>query len=239
MQDFFTAVFYQPLFNALIFIYNLLPTHDLGLAIILLTVVVRLALAPLTWKQIKSQHELQVIQPKIEALKEKYGTDREALARAQMQLFAEHKINPLASCFPILVQFPILLALFWVFHNGLEAKSFELLYPFVTRPDVLNHTFLGLMSVSENHNIVLALLNGVFQYIQISMMMQKRDPSAAKTKADEFAIMMNRQMRVMLPIFIAVLSFQYASGLGLYWLSQTILSAGQQAIFFRKKTQAN
>ncbi len=87
MHNFFTAIFYQPLFNLLVAIYNIIPTHDIGLAIIALTVLVRLLLLPLSWKQLKAQKKLQDIQPKLNELKEKHKDNKQAHMEEQMKLF--------------------------------------------------------------------------------------------------------------------------------------------------------
>src|SRR3990167_6231456 len=120
MIEFFNAVFYQPLFNLLIFLYTILPGHDLGIAIILLTVFVKIILFPLSWKQTDAQYKMQELQPKLKEIKEQHKDNKEALALAQIQIFKDHKINPLSSCLPLLVQFPFLIALFYVFQNGIK-----------------------------------------------------------------------------------------------------------------------
>ncbi|MBI4239386.1 membrane protein insertase YidC [Candidatus Uhrbacteria bacterium] len=235
MYDLFILFFYQPLLNLLIFIYNSLPGHDLGIAIVVLTIVVKALLFPLSWKQIKAQAEMQKMQPLIAELKEKHKDDKQALMQAQVALFKEHNVNPLASCLPLLIQLPFLIALFYVFQNGIQAKDLNLLYSFVANPGTLNHTFLGWFSVTQNHNIVIAVITGALQFIQTKMMMPAM-PKPQKGKEEEFATIMNKQMLYMMPVLTGFISYQFPSGLGLYWSVQTLLGIAQQLFFFKKKS---
>ena len=235
MQELFTAIFYQPLLNLLVWVYNILPNHDLGLSIIILTILVKALLAPLSWKQLESQKQLQDIQPKINELKEQYKDDKQGLAQAQMKYFQEQKINPMASCLPLLVQFPFLIALFYVFVNGLKGDGYaELLYPFVQNPGTLNHTMLGFLSLSENNNIILAVVVGAIQFWQSKLMTAKRPPKVAGSKDEDMAAMMSKQMLYFMPVITGVMTYQFPGGLGVYWFFQTVLAIGQQYLFNMK-----
>lgn len=232
MQELFTTIFYQPLLNVLIWIYNILPNHDLGLSIIILTILVKALLFPLSWKQLESQKQLQDIQPKIEALKAQYKDDKQGLAQAQMKFFQEEKINPLSSCLPLLVQLPFLIALFYVFTNGLKDDGYaNLLYPFIQNPGTLNHIFLGLFSLSQSQNIILAVITAGVQFWQSKLMIAKRPPKVAGAKDEDMAAVMSSQMMYFMPIITGVMTYQFPSGLGLYWFFQTVLAIGQQYLF--------
>src|SRR3989338_11377091 len=143
MIAFYNTFFYQPLFNLLVFIYNTIAANDLGIAIIVLTVFIRILLYPLSLKSIQAQKAMQDLQPKLEALKKQYGKDREKLAEATMKLYKEEKVNPLSSCLPLLLQLPFFIALFQVFSNGTKPESLSALYPFVANPGNLNQLGLG------------------------------------------------------------------------------------------------
>lgn len=232
MQDIFTTLFYQPLLNLLIWIYTILPNHDLGLSIIILTILVKAVLAPLSWKQLESQKQLQDIQPKLEELKKQHKDDKQGLAQAQMKFFQEQKINPLSSCLPLLVQLPFLIALFYVLSNGLKDSAYaNLLYPFIQNPGTLNHTFLGFFSLSQNQNIILTLLTAGAQFWQSKLMTAKRPPKIPGAKDEDIAAAMSKQMMFFMPIITGVMTYQFPSGLGLYWLFQTLLAIGQQYVF--------
>lgn len=142
----FHTIFYQPIFNLLVFLYNVIPGHDLGVAILLLTLIIRLILYPLSQSSIKSQRELQLIQPEIEALKEKYKDNKEQMGPELMSLYKQKKINPFASCLPTLIQLPFLFAIYRVFYDGLtKENSLSALYTFVANPGPLNTIAFGFL----------------------------------------------------------------------------------------------
>ena len=123
MTGLFYTILYQPLLNILVFFYNVIPGHDIGVAIILLTALIRLILWPLMGQSIKGQKAMQSLQPKIQALKEQYKDDKQKLAQATMELYKAEKINPLSSCLPLLIQMPILIALYRVLSAGLKSQK--------------------------------------------------------------------------------------------------------------------
>src|SRR3989339_1157759 len=131
MLAFHHTVLYQPLFNALIFFYNIIPGHSMALAITLLTVLIRVALWPLSAFSLKSQKALQDLQPKIDELKKQYKDDKAELAKATMALYKSQKVNPASSCLPLLIQLPLLIAVYQVFRSGLTTTNFSELYSFV------------------------------------------------------------------------------------------------------------
>ncbi len=241
MGEILNSIFYQPLFNLLILIYSFVPGQDLGVAIILLTVLVKVVLAPLSWKQLAAQKALQDLQPKLEELKKTHKDDKQALMQGQVKLFQENKINPLSSCLPLLIQLPFLIALYYVFVNGLKGDSFSLLYSFVPHPQQLNHTFLGILNLSETKNILLAVITGAMQFWQAKMLMTKKPPQVPGSKDETFATMMNQQMLYVMPAFTALIVYQFPNGLGLYWFTQTLLGIIQQYIFtgMQKKNETS
>src|SRR3989338_7110782 len=134
MSQLFTTILYQPLLNLLVFFYTVVPGPDIGVAIVLLTMVIKLLLYPLSRQSIRGQKSLQQLQPKMNELKERYKNDREAQAKAMMALYKAEKVNPLSSCLPLLIQLPILLAVFQVFQSGLHHGSPDPLSPFGAAP---------------------------------------------------------------------------------------------------------
>ena len=229
----FHSFFFQPLFNVLVAIYNFLPNHDLGLSIIILTILVKAALFPISWKQIKAQKEMQDIQPHLEEIKARYKDDKQALMQAQVELFKQHKINPLSSCLPVLVQLPFLIAIYWVFINGLRDQSLNDLYSFVQNPGHLNSSFLGIMTLTTTHTLVLPIIAGAMQFVQTWMLNTKRPPKVAGSKDEDFAVIMNRQMMVVMPLMTVWIGYQFPAGLALYWLTNTVITVGQQLAFLR------
>jgi YidC/Oxa1 family membrane protein insertase len=227
----FNEVIYRPLFNGLIFLYNVIPGHDLGIAIIVLTIVIRFILYPLNQKAIKSQKEMQVIQPKIKEVQQKYKDDKEKQGRALMDLYKEHKINPASGCLPILVQLPILWGLFSVLRAGLKADNLNQLYSFVAHPSVINNMFLGILDLSQK-SIILAVLAGVAQFIQSKMIMP---PSSSSSGTPDFASAMSKQMVYLFPIFTVFIAASLPAGLGLYWVATTVFGIVQQYFVLKKK----
>lgn len=225
----YTEVLYKPLFNLLIFLYNSIPGHDLGITIIALTLIIKLALYPLNRRAIISQKALQNIQPQIEELKEKHKDDREKLGTAMMEMYKKEKINPFSSCLPLLIQLPILIAVYQVFVHGLHNQSFDLLYPGIQSPGSLSTLAFGFLDLSKP-NIILALMAGIAQFWQSKMLMSKNKKSGSMTSA------MNSQMLYMMPIMTTFIGSRFPAGLALYWFATTFFSVLQQMWMFRKKS---
>lgn len=237
MGIFFTLLT-QPLFNVLIVLYNVIPVADIGFAIIALTILIKLVLWPLTRTSLKSQKALQQLQPKLEALKQEHKDDKEALAKAMMELYQTEKVNPLSSCLPILIQLPILFALYHVLLKGFGPEQLAHLYEFVANPGEINTIFLGLTDLSER-NYVLALLAGIFQFFQTRMLLHKRAPKGAGSGAKDENMMaaMNKSMMYFMPIITIVIGASLPGGLTLYWVTINLISIVQQWTVFKEKKQ--
>jgi YidC/Oxa1 family membrane protein insertase len=234
----FDLLFYQPVLNLLVSLYNNIPGHDFGVAIIILTVLIKLALYPLSQHTIKSQKGLQDLQPKIEAVKQQYKGDKEAMAKATMELYREHKINPFSSCLPLLIQLPFLFAVFRVFRNFGSSLDTSLLYSFVAKPEFANGLKFAHFIDLSKPNVVLAVLAGGAQFWQTKMMITKKPEVKAPAAQDEnMAAIMNKQMMYMMPILTVVIGVSLPGGLTLYWFVFSLLSALQQLyVFHQKKT---
>src|SRR3989338_7982792 len=115
MGTLFNEILYRPLFNAVVFIYNILPGHDFGLAIIVLTTLIRIAFFPLSIKTVRSQKALSQLNPKLQEIKQKFKNDKTAQSAETMKIYKENNINPLAGCLPLLIQLPIIFALYQAF----------------------------------------------------------------------------------------------------------------------------
>jgi YidC/Oxa1 family membrane protein insertase len=234
MAHLFTVIFYQPILNLLVFLYNNVAFHDLGVAIVLLTVVIRLALWPLNRSSIKSQKALNDLQPKIEELKRQHQGDKVALSQATMNMYKENKVNPFSSCLPLLVQLPFLWAVYRVFRDGVSNKL-DLVYSFISRPESMNLISLGFLNLGKP-NVYLAVLAGLAQFWQAKMMMTKRPPiSTPGSKDESMAAIMNKQMLYFMPALTVFIGLSLPGGLTLYWFVLTLLTALQQILTFRKK----
>lgn len=228
----FNTVLYQPLFNALVFLYNYLPGNDFGVAIIILTILIRLILYPLSAKGIKSQKALASIQPKIKEIQEKHKENKEKQTKELMELYKKEKINPFSGCLPLLVQLPVIIALYRVFWGGLDPEKLNLLYSFVSSPGEINSMFLGFLNLA-NPNIFLAVFVGIAQFIQIKIISNK--PQKSSKKGSGFAEEMQKQMQYFMPIFIVLILWRLPSALGLYLLTTTLFTIVQQYIIVKKK----
>lgn len=246
MVAIFNTVLYEPMLNALLFVHHNLPGADLGISIILLTLVIKFILYLPSLSAIKQQRAVQEMQPKLDALRKKYKGNPEELNRQMMQFYKTNKVNPLSSCLPLLIQLPILFALYRVFFGGLSAdpdtglivaKQLEHLYaPLrdVYSVSPLNTMFLGFVDLAKNHNIILALIAGVLQFFQSRMIMSRRPPKV-QGASDERAVAGSSQfMAYLFPLVTVYFSYSFPAGLALYWAVSTGFTLVQQWIYFRR-----
>ncbi len=229
----FQLIFTQPIFNVLMLLYNLFGS--LALSIILLTVIVRLAMFPLTLKQLKSTKATQAIQPLIADVRKKYKDQKEQYA-AMQAIYKEYGVNPAAGCLPLLVQLPVLYGLFFALRFVFEATHLatinNFIYPFLPKltalPNVLMPWFGGPINLaqtnSSQHIILLPLLAGVATFLQLRMSQPKTRPGATKDA-------MTQQMAIMqyiMPLITVFFSWQFQAGLALYWTTTSVFSMVQQ-----------
>lgn len=235
--SFYNTVLYQPLFNALILLYEYFPGHDFGLAVVVLTLTIRFILHPSSVQAIKSQEAMSRLQPKIKELQEKYKDNKEQQAKELMDLYQKEKINPFSGCLPLLIQLPILIALYQVFLQGFSNGQFHFLYSFVPSPGVIDPTFLGILNLAEPAKI-LAVLAGVTQYFQSKMMIAKHPAGKnEKKKGNDMAQMMQTQMVYFLPLFTVFILWNWPAAVGLYWITTSVFSIAQQYFVLKSRPQ--
>lgn len=228
MLEFFHLILTRPLLNILIWFYNIIPGQDMGWAIIALTLLIRLILLPSFQKTLRSQKELQQLQPKLEEIKEKHKDDKEAQTKAVLEFYKQNKVNPLSSCLPLLVQLPILIALYQVFLTGLKGNLGPELYPFIADPGVIHSNFLGLVELGKP-NLLFGILAGVFQFIQSKMI----TPPAVSNN-NRTAAIMSAQFTYFMPILTVIIAMRLPAGLALYWVVTTLFAIGQQYYIIKK-----
>lgn len=236
-MGFFFTVFYQPFYNLLVWLYVVLPVASIGIPIIVVTLLIKGALFPLTFRSLKSQKDMQEIQPKIKEIREKYKDDKEKQAQELMAVYKENNVNPLASCLPLLIQLPIFLALFRVLQEGLGEVNGEILYSFVHNPETINTLFLGIDLAQVS--VPLAILAAIAQYFQAKQTIARRPAKEVRNKEgakdEDMMAQMNKMMIYFMPIItltIGVTSLQ--GGVMLYWLATTVLTVGLYKIFLKK-----
>ena len=238
ISSLFYAIFYQPILNLLVGLYNILPGHDLGVAIVVLTLLIKVILLPFANKSLKSQKALQILQPKIKEIQTKYKDDKQRLTQELLELYKREKVSPFSSLIPLLIQLPILIALYRVLIKGLSEEKLSGLYSFIYNPEHLNTISFGILNLSEK-NLTLAVLAGIAQFIQSKMLVQQKPPEEVSKKPgakDEAMLsIMNKQMLYFMPAFTVLIGATLPSGLTFYWFLSTVLTIIQQYIFFRKK----
>ena len=232
MSELFNIILYVPFFNLLVFLYNTVAFNDFGIAIILLTLIIRLGLSPLSIKTIKSQKALAELQPKIKEIQEKFKNDTQKQTREVMELYRRHKVNPFSGCFPLLIQLPILIALYQVSVAGFKENSLSVLYGFIKNPDFLNSASLGFIDLTKK-NILLSLVAGAAQFWQTKTSASfSKNSTLSRDQKNQKANPLgaiNQQMLYFFPIITIVISMSFPAGLPLYWITTTLFSIIEQA----------
>ena len=234
----FNIVLFQPLYNALVFLSGVLPGHSVALAIVVLTVIIRFLLLPLYHKSMKTQHKLKEIEPEIKRLKEIYNTDKQEQARKIMELYRVHGINPFSGFLVLLIQLPVILALYYVFSKGF-ALNLDILYPFVQSPTLVDHTFFGFIPLTEK-SYTMALFVGLTQFLQIKLTLPplpSPDKGGERSFQTDFARSMNMQMRYVMPIIITVVASQFPVAISLYWLTGNLFGIAHELLVRKKANE--
>lgn len=232
MKEIFNLLLHDPLYNALIGLIGIIPGADVGVAVIVLTVIVKLILFPLSTKAVRTQIKMKMIQKPLDEIKEKYKDKKEEMGRAMLDLYKENKINPFSGILVMFIQIPVILALYWIFlRSGLPSIDSSLLYSFVHNPEQVNMNFLGIMNIGESKSIVLALLAAVTQHLQarFSFPKQEKKPDGQKTSFQEDMMRgMSVQIKYVMPIFIFFVAYNLISVAALYWTVSNIFAIGQE-----------
>lgn len=243
----FNLLLYQPLFNILVLLYAYLPGKDFGIAVIVLTVLIKIVFYPLGTQAIKSQKKLTELQPKIKEIQKKYKENKEKQVKEIMELYKKEKINPFSGCLPLLIQLPILIALYRVFWKGLTPETMNYLYSFVPNPGKIETMFLGIMDLSKSFFLkineqviyywpvfVLAILTGLAQYFQSKMMMTKETINKTQRTSSQFSAIFQKQMLYFFPFFTIFIVLSLPSAVGLFWLTSTLFAIFQQFLILKK-----
>lgn len=235
-----TKLLYKPLFNVLMLLYVYIPGHDLGLAIIGLTLIIRIILFPSYLKTLQAQQSLKKLQPHIDRVKEEYKHDKTQQSQELVKLYQEHKVNPLGGCLPLIIQLPVLYALYRVFAAGLSDESLTHLYAWFPKvPTTINTTFLEfthIPSLTINlavSNLYLAILAGIVQLVQ-SLLMKRLQPTSGTGSDGGMAKIINTQMVYFFPIFTVFIAWSLPAALSLYWVATTFFMVVQQIIILKR-----
>lgn len=223
----FNLIVFQPLYNGLVFLMDVLPWADAGVAVILFTIVVKTILLPLSKKAVVTQMKMKEIEPQLKELKEKYKTDQKKQAEELLKLY-------ISSILLIFIQLPIIFALYFIFLKGFPVIQTDLLYSFIPKPEQVNTIFLGFVDVTSK-SIFLAFLASITNFFQIrySMPAPKHDPSDRSFKAD-LARSMHIQMRYVFPVVVFFIAYSISAAIAIYWTTSNIFAIAQE-LYFRKR----
>jgi YidC/Oxa1 family membrane protein insertase len=237
MQWISNTFLYEFFYNVLIGLTNLFPGASIGVAVIILTIIVKLLLAPLTYRSIKNQVIQKKLQPKLAEIK-KNVTDTKEQSQQIMALYREHKTNPFAGCLLILIQIPIIFALYAVFLQGLEIIP-DRLYSFISAPAELHTMFLGLDLTGKS--IILAVLAGLSQFTQMqlspalrSAKKDKRESTEELSTQQQFTESMQKSMKYSMPVMIGIFAYIVPAAVALYWVVSNIFTIVQELVIRKK-----
>jgi YidC/Oxa1 family membrane protein insertase len=229
LDAFYHVIFKYPILNLLVFFYQTIALHDLGLAIIFVTIALRLILYPFFHTGAKQQMLMQRIQPHVKRIQEEHKNDREKQAQALMALYKEHGVNPFSSILLLIIQLPILIALYRIILSGLTGGALAGLYPFVPAPTTINAMFLGFINLQAK-DFWLVLLAAALQFIQARLAIW-RNPAkgAVPSQAEKIA----QQMAFVAPVITIVIFYGFPAAVALYWVTSSAFSILQQALVNR------
>lgn len=249
MSNLYNELIFRPLYNGLVGIMDLLPWVDLGIAVIIFTVVVRLILFPLSKNSLLTQVRMKEIEPEASKIRAQYANDKQTQAMKIMELYRERKIKPFSGILLLLIQLPILIALISVFYKIIPDIHPEYLYSFIHVPKI-NATLLGLDLTQKS--LLLSLITAVVQYLQLHFSLATRQQKSITDKAmksgdkldmsAQLANSMTTQMKFMLPILAFATTYwiipakfpQAAAIIAIYWSVGALFTLGQE-LYIRKK----
>lgn len=224
----FNEIFYRPLLNGLVFFTSVLPGRDLGLAVILLTLIIKIITFPLTHKMLHTQKKMKKIEPEIKKIYSE-NKDKAKQAGALMALYKAHGVSPFSGFLALLIQMPLLIALYQVFWKGIPFPQSEL-YAFIAAPDQVNTLFLGFIPLMQP-SIGLAALAALLQYFQAKLALP---PGGAGDKSDSTQRMLQFQMIYFFPVLIFFIAFKLPAAVSLYWTAMNFFAIIHEAAVRRQ-----
>jgi YidC/Oxa1 family membrane protein insertase len=237
MIAFFKTIIYIPLYNLLVLILNI-SWIDAGMAAVILTVLIKFILYPLSKKATITQAVMKEKGGELTAIKEKYK-DKQEQAVKTMEFYKVNKINPFSSILTMFIQIPIIFSLYYIFYGaGLPVINTDLLYSFVKVPQSVSMVFLGIVDISQK-SIILALLAAVtsFWQMHLSAPNDKKDPNGKKS-VEDLPTMMAKQMKFTMPLIVFFVSWRISGVVALYWFVSNIVGIAQD-VYVRRQLKAN
>ena len=237
MIDFFYNVLYTPIYNLLIGLTDILPGQDIGLAVVVATIIVKVILMPLSFAALRTQRAVKAMEPEMKQIRENLKDDKEAQAKEMFALYKKYGVNPFAGILVLLIQLPIILSLYWVFNSKtLLTVNTAILYAFVPAPEAISPLFLGIFAVT-GASIILALLAGVSQLVYgwYAIPVPEQTKAPGTDMQADFGRAMALQMRFILPFFIAVAAYFTSVAIALYFITSNLIGILQEFIVRRQK----
>jgi YidC/Oxa1 family membrane protein insertase len=234
------TIFFDPIYNSLVFFIDVVRGGDVGIAIILTVILVKLILLPVSLKAARTQLLMNEMSPKMEEIKKQYKDNREEQARKTLELFQKYKVNPFSSILLLFIQIPIVIALYFAVYKGggvpLPDINTALLYSFIPTPESVSMFFVGMMDITEK-SIILAFLAGLTQFIHTKLSMpvlKPRDPNAEASFKDDFNRSLQLQMRYVMPVIIFIAAYTISAAIALYFTISNLMSIGQEYVVRHK-----
>lgn len=230
MITFFRTIFFEPLYNLLVHLITIIPGNSVGLAVIIVTVLVKLILLPFNIKTVVSQIQLKKLQPELDAIKHS-GEDRTEQARKTLELYKKHGVNPLSGCLPVLIQIPVIISLYYVFFQGVSFNP-DILYSGVSIPETIKTTFFGADLAGKS--LGLALLAGITQFFQISLANKRSSVPEGNGIQAQIGKSLQFQMKYILPVFISFIAYRLSGAVALYWVINNLVTIGIEYLVMKK-----
>jgi YidC/Oxa1 family membrane protein insertase len=238
----FNTGLYNPIYNLLVFLIDIIPGGDVGLAVIFLTIIVKLILFPVSFGAVKTQMKMKLVEPELKKIQETYKDKKEELAKATFEVYRKNKINPFSSIIILFIQIPVIFALYFAIWKGLPVIKTDILYSFIPNPDQISMNFLGLIDVSQSKVFILALIAGVTQFFQAKLAMPSFKKPETKTDSKEISFKdemmkgMHVQVRYVLPLLTFFIAYSLISVIALYWTVSNLFAIGQE-YYIRKRVK--
>lgn len=231
MSFIYHTFFFDPLYNLLVISFNTLSWADAGVIVVLLTILVRLIMFPLSRKAVLTQVKMAEIGPELAEIKEKYKGKAEEQAKLTLALYKEKGVNPFSGILVIIIQIPIIFALYQIFLHFPEVDP-TLLYSFVTVPDQISTVFLGSLDITAK-SVTLAILAAISTFFQFWVSMKGQTKPKGNSFGDNLTRSMQTQMKYFFPVIVFFISYNISGVIALYWLTSNLFSIGQE-LFVRR-----
>jgi YidC/Oxa1 family membrane protein insertase len=234
------TIFFDPIYNSLVFFIDVVRNGDVGVAIICTVILVKTIILPISLKAARTQFAMRELEPKLAKIKEDYKDKREIQATKTMELFKEAEVNPFSSILLLFIQIPIVIALYFSVARGggvpLPAINTDILYSFIPTPGTVNMIFLGFMDITAK-SLPLALIAGFTQFIHTHLSLpptKERDPKAEPNFKDDFARSMQLQMRYVMPVIITFAAYTLSASIALYFTISNLMAIAQEYVVRHK-----